>query len=133
MTVTTPDITMTLNAAGATTTAATTTGGDFASLIAGAGASASESREQQVREAAEEFVAMAFVMPLMKMSRNDPFKSDLFHGGHGEETFGAQLDQVRAKQVAPAISKPIVDAIYNRYKTQIQGSTVTRQEVDRHG
>lgn len=138
MTVTAPDITTTL-ASSAREGRGWVRGEGFEvsgfdtllSRAEGAGATADQ-RERQIREAADEFVGMAFILPLMKMSRNDPFKSEMFHGGQGEEAFGAQLDQMRAKQVSPAISKPLVDAIYNRFRTQIQGMSATKG-VDRHG
>ena len=64
------------------------------------------------REAARDLVATAFITPLLKMIRSDPFKSDLFHGGQGEEAFGAMLDQSIAPGLADQVAPGLVDSIY---------------------
>lgn len=79
---------------------------DFATALHSAGRD-----RQQVREAAEQFVSTAFLMPLLEQARQDPFKSDLFHGGQGEEMFGQQLDQHYADTMVRGIDFPLVDAI----------------------
>ncbi|MBI1367589.1 MAG: hypothetical protein GC162_02930 [Planctomycetes bacterium] len=92
------------------------------------------SRDQQVRDAATEMVSMALVLPMLKMARNDPFKSDLFHGGQGEDAFGAQLDQIRAQQVAGSVSTNLVEAVYRQFGGKIAAAAgAAGKGVDRHG
>ena len=79
------------------------------------------------RESAEELIAFGLIAPLLKMARNDPFKSELFHGGQGEKAFGNQLDQRIARHIVDGMNLPIVDAVHRRI-TAGQGG-----EVDQHG
>ncbi|MFP4143726.1 MAG: hypothetical protein ACOCTI_03245 [Phycisphaeraceae bacterium] len=65
----------------------------------------------QAREAAEQLVATAFIKPLLQQVRNDPFKSDLFHGGQGEEAFGQRLDTILADRMVQRMNFPLVDTI----------------------
>ena len=55
-------------------------------------------------------------------ARNDPFRSDLFHGGLAEDSFGQQLDSIIAQRVTSRSNLPIVESVYNHI-TQ-QGSRV---------
>ena len=64
-----------------------------------AGNAQETSIQREVRTAAREFVAIGLVQPLFALMRNDPFKSDLFHGGQGEEMFGPMLDQHLASRI----------------------------------
>ena len=81
--------------------------------------------EEPAREAAEELVAFALVMPMMKMARNSPFKSELFHGGRGEKAFGNRLDQLLARRIVGGSNLPVVDAVHR----QLTGPGA---EVDHH-
>ena len=70
--------------------------------------------EQVVRQAAEQLVATTLVQPLLAAVRNDPFKSELFHGGLAEDMFGSQLDTLISERITKATRLPIVDAVYDK-------------------
>lgn len=72
------------------------------------------STDAQTREAAESLVASTFIGPLLAQVRQDPFRSDLFHGGLAEDIFAAQLDSTLAQRITHATAMPLVDAVYNR-------------------
>ena len=84
------------------------------------------SKEEQVREAAQALVASTLIKPLLAQARKDPFRTDLFHGGFAEDTFGAQLDSIVAEQITSATNLSIVEAIYDRILN-------TGGKVDTHG
>jgi len=131
MNLATPDISSMLNTSGFSEPRVATRGSDgsrdpFATLLARNG----EAGREQLREMTEEFVSFGLVLPILKMARNDPFKSELFHGGQGEKAFGAQLDQIRAREVSKQIAQPIVETIYQRFKPSVK---TTGGEVDRRG
>ena len=71
-------------------------------------------RRKQLRDQIENLVSMALVLPMLKQVRSDPFKSEMFHGGFGEEVFGSQMDMVMAERLGPRVAGPIVDATYRR-------------------
>jgi len=68
-------------------------------------------RLEQARTAAEQFVATAFVVPMLAQMRNDPFRSDLFHGGFAEDAFQGQLDTIMADRVTQRADLSLVDSI----------------------
>ena len=71
-------------------------------------------KEAVIRQSAEELVAMTLIKPLLEQARQDPFKSELFHGGFAEDAFGAQLDSVIAERMTHSIRLPVVDSVYSR-------------------
>ncbi|NJL32278.1 MAG: hypothetical protein HC898_12040 [Phycisphaerales bacterium] len=71
-----------------------------------------QSREELVRQTAEELVSTALVKPLLGQLRNDPFKSELFHGGQAEDAFGEQMDTLLADRMVKGTRLPVVDAVY---------------------
>jgi len=73
-----------------------------------------ESPDQQLRTQIEDLVSMSLLLPMLKMARDDPFKSEMFHGGFGEEVFGAQMDMVMAEELGPRLGGPIIEAAYRR-------------------
>lgn len=79
------------------------------------GARKAEGTDDRVREVAEQLVGQALFLPLLKQARENPFKSDLFHGGRGEEAFGSQMDQTLADRLAQRDSIGLVDAIARRF------------------
>jgi len=87
--------------------------GAFAERLAEAGG------QKELREAVEQLVSNALIMPLLKQMRADPFQTDLFHGGQGEQVFGAQLDQHIADRMTKKAGLPIVDVIYNRFAERL--------------
>ncbi len=70
-----------------------------------------ESQDARLREATEQLVGQALFLPLLKQARDTAFKSDLFHGGRGEEAFGAQLDMTLADRMARRDAQGLVDSI----------------------
>jgi len=79
-----------------------------------------ERARENVTTLAEVFVANSLIMPLLKQARNDPFKSDLFHGGFTEDAFGGQLDMRMAQRLASAehmpLSKTFAEHFFNWIK-----------------
>ena len=71
--------------------------------------------EDEAHDAARQLVGMSLILPLLKQARNDPFKSDLFHGGRGEEAFGGQWDQMIADRLAGRGAGGLVDALAARF------------------
>lgn len=87
-------------------------------------------REGEARRAAQQLVASTLVLPILAESRKDPFRSEMFHGGKGEDLFGAQLDQIIADRVTSAANFPLVDTIY---RSMIQKGTPAAGRLDTRG
>ncbi len=79
------------------------------------------------RTAARELVASTLLYPLLRQAREDPFQSDLFHGGQGEEVFAQQLDTILADRITQATRLPIVDAIERRLTGATAGAPGIKQ------
>ncbi|MEX2673300.1 MAG: rod-binding protein [Phycisphaeraceae bacterium] len=107
-------------------------GADFESALTAAGETGSRG---EVRKAAQQLVSQAFLMPMMKMMRDDPFKSDLFHGGQGEDIFAAQLDEKLADSMASQMNLPVVEAVYQKFAAQLSPNISPNlgTEVDHNG
>jgi hypothetical protein len=69
------------------------------------------------REAAEQLVGIALFLPLLKQARENPFKTELFHGGPGEERFAGQFDQQIADRLAQRWAGPIVESMLSKVNT----------------
>jgi len=74
---------------------------------------AAKPQEDQALQAAQDLVSITLLQPLLAQARQDPFKSDLFHGGFAEDAFGDKMDSITAQQIAQRTNFPIVDAVYN--------------------
>ena len=81
------------------------------------------SRADQVRQQMTELVGLALFLPLLKQARQSAFRSELFHGGAGEEMFAAQLDQVIADRLSQRTNLPLVEVAYRRYAQPIDHDT----------
>ncbi|MFA9479003.1 hypothetical protein ACERK3_11975 [Phycisphaerales bacterium AB-hyl4] len=80
-----------------------------------------EQREaEQLREAAEQLVASAFVLPFLQQVRSESLRSDLMHGGFAEDAFGQQLDTHLADKFVQSGNFPLVDAV-EQYMTKRGG------------
>jgi len=90
-------------------------------------------KQKQVREAAEQFVSSTFVMPIMSQAREDPFKSELFHGGFAEDAFGQQLDTILADRITKGANLPIVDMIEKQIMRAYTAREQGEARVDLHG
>ncbi|MHC4994234.1 MAG: rod-binding protein [Planctomycetota bacterium] len=88
-----------------------------------------DNTKERFRAAARELVGMTFVLPILKMARQDPFKTELFHGGQGEEMFGARFDELMANQIASRLDTGLGDAIYRKFT----GQGALYGGLDRHG
>ena len=97
-----------------------------------AGAEHTPARHAELREAAEQFVASALMLPLLAQARQDPFRSELFHGGSAEDAFQSQLDTILADRITRGSNLPLVDVVVehvlNRY-----GQAPAKAGVDTHG
>ncbi len=115
-------------------------GGDFASVLKGQRGVAtaeenyglSEEESQTIRTAAEQLVATTFINPMLAKMRDDPFKSDLFHGGRGEEVFGQQLDTMYSDRIVSSTDFAIVDAVYDRIASSAAKNHRQESKVDTH-
>ena len=90
-------------------------------------------REQEARIVAEQLVASTLVLPILSQARNDPFKSEMFHGGKGEDMFGSQLDTILAERITSSSRMPIVDAVYRSITRTSLSSGAAGRGVDIHG
>ncbi|MFA7236076.1 MAG: rod-binding protein [Phycisphaeraceae bacterium] len=80
----------------------------------------------RVEQAARQLVGLALFKPLLEQARQSPFKTDLFHGGAGEDAFAGQLDQLLADRMAQRPDYPLVKAIVRQFSQQAKA-------VDTHG
>jgi len=105
------------------------------SLGLGAGGPAprhtTQSNREEVREAARSLVSISFIQPLLTQARQDPFRSEMFHGGFAEDTFGAQLDSIIAEQITRRTDFPLVESVYRQIAGHGQTHSGTR--VNTHG
>lgn len=132
------ELTATLHTRGAGAPIAGGNDGDFDSLMAGVDGGVKD--HDEVREAAEGLVGIAFVLPMLKMMRDQTFKTDLFHGGQGEKMFAARLDEKLADRMTRRMGMDLVDSVYDRFAGMAGGGkqaaaqvSGTAQEVDHRG
>ena len=71
-------------------------------------------RSDPARESAQKLVGMALFLPLLKQMQNSPFKTDVFHGGRGEEVFTQQLHMTLADRLGQRMGGQLVDAVAER-------------------
>lgn len=101
----------------ATAGALRTGGKDFAAMLTGSESIGHTAmKNDELRDAADQLVATAFILPMLEQARNDPFKSDMFHGGKGEEVFGQQLDVIFADNITKSANFGISDALVQRFQ-----------------
>lgn len=113
-----------------------TTAGVRASRVEeGVFASHLDKARRQAREASEQLVASTLLLPLLQQMRNDPFKTDMFHGGSAEDIFGAQLDTQLADRMAASMRLPVVEQVYERITRQMEARQAVGAggRIDRHG
>lgn len=82
---------------------------DFSAIIARDATPASE--PGSARRAAEDFVAMAFVQPLLAQLREGNNAAPPFAPGPAEKQFGEIMDQVLSRQIVRASSFGLVDRL----------------------
>jgi Rod binding domain-containing protein len=74
-----------------------------------------ETKREQVREAAEQLVASAFIVPVLASMRETSKAAGPFAPGTVERRFGPLLDQHLADRITQASRFTLVDAIVDRY------------------
>jgi len=72
----------------------------------------------RLREAAGKAVGSAFYGTIFQMIRESPFKTNIGHGGRGEEVFSAQLHGVLAERLGPSNRHDLSDVLYGRLEKQ---------------
>ncbi|MEM1446505.1 MAG: rod-binding protein [Planctomycetota bacterium] len=72
---------------------------------------AGQTKQDQLREAAGQLVATAFLLPLMKEARSSTFKTDLFGGGFAQDAMQEKLDVALADELAQSGRFPLTDAL----------------------
>lgn len=76
------------------------------------------SRLNALRDAAGKAVGSAFYGTLFQMMRESSFKTEIGHGGRGEEVFSAQLHGVFAERLGQARHNNLSDVLYRRLEKQ---------------
>lgn len=119
-----------------TDAARSATQGDFASLLNRPGTAKesqmSDTQKDDVRQAAQQLVSSALILPMLQQIRSSSLKSEMFHGGFSEDAFGAQLDTELADRMVAKSNFPIVDAIYRKMTGQTDMSPKGK-ELNLHG
>jgi hypothetical protein len=122
------------------------TGNDFLQQLRGAEAQAGElpvvgaletdgldqDKAKALRKASEQLVATTFIQPMLSKLREDPFKTDMFHGGQTEEIFGQRLDTIMSERIVAKADFAIVDAVYRSIAKQAMQAVAASPEVDQH-
>ena len=70
--------------------------------------------EAEAREAATQFVASAFIMPVLAMRHENTFAAEPFAPNSAQQRFAPMLDWQLADRIASASEFPLVDAIVKR-------------------
>ncbi|MHC5113320.1 MAG: hypothetical protein ACYTGP_02685 [Planctomycetota bacterium] len=71
-------------------------------------------REDEAREAAEQLVSSALVMPILSMLRENSRMEEPFAPGPAERRFGPMLDQLVADRIVRKANFPLVDRLTDR-------------------
>ena len=95
---------------------------------------ASESSEEVVQEAIEQLVATTLIQPIFASMRDDPFRSDLFHGGLAEDMFGSQMDMMMSDQITKAAKFGFVEVLHrllmDRFNLDSEGTDNAGKTID---
>lgn len=89
--------------------------------------------DEQMREVSQQFVSGAFLQPLLKQMQDDPFRSDLMHGGFAEDSFQQQLNTIIADRIAATPRFPIVDALHDYIMNAYISRGQAAGQVNVHG
>jgi flagellar protein FlgJ len=79
-------------------------------------ASAQQQREgaEEVRDTFRQFVGEAFFGQMLKAMRSTQGKPAYFHGGHAEEVFQGQLDQIMSERMTEVSADKIADPMFRQ-------------------
>ncbi len=69
---------------------------------------------EEVRDTFRQFVGESFFGQMLKSMRSTQSKAAYFHGGHAEEVFQGQLDQVLAEEMTEASADQIADPMFRQ-------------------
>jgi peptidoglycan hydrolase FlgJ len=69
---------------------------------------------QEVRDTFRQFVGETFFKQMLKSMRSTQDKPAYFHGGHAEEVFQSQLDQVLAEKMTTASADQLADPMFRQ-------------------
>jgi len=83
---------------------------------------------EEVRDTFRQFVGEAFFGQMLKSMRSTQDKAAYFHGGHGEEVFQGQLDQVLSEEMTESSADQIADPMF-RQQFPAQAAVLARHEV----
>lgn len=71
-----------------------------------------------LRDAAGKAAGSAFYGTLFQMMRDSKFKTEIGHGGRGEEVFSAQLHGIFAERLGQSGRNNLGDVLYRRLEKQ---------------
>ncbi len=74
-------------------------------------------KPDEARESAEQLIGIALFMPLLKEIQDNPFKSELMHGGRGEDVFAERLHAQLADGLGRRMGGDLVDAVVKRMQS----------------
>jgi len=89
-------------------------------------------KEQQARDASEQLVASTFLLPLLDQLEDSPFKTDIFHGGMGEDIFKQQLNTMISDRIASTPNFPLVDTVTSHILGKQPELPLHSFDLDRH-
>jgi peptidoglycan hydrolase FlgJ len=69
---------------------------------------------KEVRDVFRKFVGEAFFGQMLKAMRSTQGKPAYFHGGHAEEVFQGQLDQMMSEKMTEASADQIADPMFRQ-------------------
>jgi len=72
----------------------------------------------QLREATGRVVGSVFYGTMLKMMRESSLKSQIGHGGRGEEAFAGQLDGIWAERLGEASHRGLGEVLYRHLERQ---------------
>ena len=98
-------------------------GASFAAELGGASGDGADA-QQQAREAATQFVATAFIMPVLAMMHDSPFATEPFAPNSAQKRFMPMLDWQIADRVTNSANFPLVDRIVDQMTQHLPGPEV---------
>ncbi|WP_197530668.1 rod-binding protein [Bythopirellula polymerisocia] len=84
---------------------------------------------EEVRDVFRQFVGEAFFGQMLKSMRSTQGKAAYFHGGHGEEVFQSQLDQVLSEEMTESSADQIADPMFRQQFPQ-QAAVLAKHEAN---
>ncbi len=84
-----------------------------------------EQRHQQLVNATRKWVSQTFYGTMLKQMRDSPFKSEMFSGGRGGQSFSAMLDQHLAEHMGRGSGDKLVRAIVRKIEKRSDAAART--------